>query len=238
MTDNLAYTEIRKPDVHTGARVFGVVDLCVDSGVDDDESAAARTRLKRGAQHGEQRAFGAGNALRVVVELGCGMGEQLVIKGVRRFLRQRDGMGGKHARLLFDACHCAGMMGIECVTVNVYASDTEESLPIDIPDPQNLYAKSAVLIDGDSGRVLYAKDADNAMPMASTTKIMTCILALEHGKPEDIVTVSEYAASMPEVSLGMRTGEQFYLEDLLYSLMLESHNDTAVAIAEHITGSV
>ena len=116
MTDNLAYTEIRKPDIHTGARVFGVVDLCVDSGVDDDESAAARTRLKRGAQHGEQRAFGAGNALRVVVELGCGMGEQLVIKGVRRFLRQRDGMGGKHARLLFDACHCAGMMGIECVT--------------------------------------------------------------------------------------------------------------------------
>ena len=122
--------------------------------------------------------------------------------------------------------------------VNVYASNTEESLPIDIPDPQNLYAKSAVLIDGDSGRVLYAKDADNAMPMASTTKIMTCILALEHGKPEDIVTVSEYAASMPEVSLGMRTGEQFYLEDLLYSLMLESHNDTAVAIAEHIAGSV
>ena len=122
--------------------------------------------------------------------------------------------------------------------VNVYASDTEESLPIDIPDPQNLYAKSAVLIDGDSGRVLYAKDADNAMPMASTTKIMTCILALEHGKPEDIVTVSEYAASMPEVSLGMRTGEQFYLEDLLYSLMLESHNDTAVAIAEYIAGSV
>ena len=129
------------------------------------------------------------------------------------------------------------------ITANTYAesvdtSNTDESLPIDIPDPQNLYAKSAVLIDGDSGRVLYAKDADNAMPMASTTKIMTCILALEHGKPEDIVTVSEYAASMPEVSLGMQAGEQFYLKDLLYSLMLESHNDTAVAIAEHIAGSV
>ncbi len=123
-------------------------------------------------------------------------------------------------------------------TTNIYDSKTEESLPIDIPDSQSLYAKSAVLIDGDSGRVLYAKDADNAMPMASTTKIMTCILALEYGKPEDIVTVSEYAASMPEVSLGMQTGEQFYLEDLLYSLMLESHNDTAVAIAEHIAGSV
>lgn len=109
---------------------------------------------------------------------------------------------------------------------------------INVPDEQSLYAQSAVLIDGDSGRILYAKNADSQMPMASTTKIMTCILALELGKPDDIVTVSDYAASMPEVSLGMQAGEQFYLKDLLYSMMLESHNDTAVAIAEHIAGSV
>ena len=74
--------------------------------------------------------------------------------------------------------------------------------------------------------------------MASTTKIMTCILALEKGSPKDIVTVSKYAASMPDVQLNMQSGEQFRLADLLYSLMLESHNDTAVAIAEHIGGSV
>ena len=134
--------------------------------------------------------------------------------------------------------HAANTYAANTYAENVGVSNTDESLPIDIPDPQNLYAKSAVLIDGDSGRVLYAKDADNAMPMASTTKIMTCILALEQGKPEDVVTVSEYAASMPDVSLGMQAGEQFYLKDLLYSLMLESHNDTAVAIAEHIAGSV
>ena len=75
--------------------------------------------------------------------------------------------------------------------------------------------------------------------MASTTKIMTCILALEHMKSEqEIVTASAEAASQPKVRLGVREGQQFYLRDLLYSLMLESHNDSAVMIAEHIGGSV
>ena len=101
-----------------------------------------------------------------------------------------------------------------------------------------LYARSAVLMDADSGRVLFGKNEDEAMPMASTTKIMTCIIALENGNPEDIVTVSGYAAAQPKVHLGMRAEQHFRLEDLLYSLMLESHNDSAVAIAEHIGGSV
>lgn len=101
-----------------------------------------------------------------------------------------------------------------------------------------LYARSAVLMDADSGRVLFGKNENERMPMASTTKIMTCILALENGNMEDMVTVSAYAAGQPKVHLGMREGQQFRLEDLLYSLMLESHNDSAVAIAEHIGGSV
>lgn len=101
-----------------------------------------------------------------------------------------------------------------------------------------LYAKSAVLMDGDSGRVLYEKDGYNRMPMASTTKIMTCILALENGNADDMLSVSSYAASMPKVHLGVQTGERYRLEDLLYSLMLESHNDSAVVIAEGIGGSV
>ena len=67
---------------------------------------------------------------------------------------------------------------------------------------------------------------------------MTCILALENGNPQDVCTVSETAAAQPKVRLGARKGTQFYLKDLLYSLMLESHNDTAVVIAEHIGGSV
>lgn len=102
----------------------------------------------------------------------------------------------------------------------------------------NLYAKSAVLMDADSGRILYEKDGHTHMPNASTTKILTCILAIEHGNLEDEVKVSSYAASMPKVRLGMTTEDTFYLKDLLYSLMLESHNDSAVAIAEHIGGSV
>ena len=97
-----------------------------------------------------------------------------------------------------------------------------------------LYARSAVLMDADSGRILYDKDGETPMPMASTTKIMTLILALELGQEGEIAEVSAYAAGQPKVRLGMQAGEQFYLSDLYYSLMLESHNDTAVCIAETI----
>lgn len=102
----------------------------------------------------------------------------------------------------------------------------------------DLNAGYAVLMDGASGRILYGKDENEPVPMASTTKIMTLIIALEHGDLEEAVTVSKYAASMPDVQLNIAEGEQYILKDLLYSLMLESHNDTAVAIAEHIGGSV
>ena len=101
-----------------------------------------------------------------------------------------------------------------------------------------LYARSACLMDADSGRVLYSKDGENQMPMASTTKIMTCILALELGHPDELVTASSYAASQPKVHMGVKEGEQFWLNDLLFALMLNSENDAAVMIAEHIAGSV
>lgn len=101
-----------------------------------------------------------------------------------------------------------------------------------------LYAKSAVLMDADSGRILYEKNGYDPMPMASTTKIMTCIIALEEGDPEQICEVSPYAASQPKVHIGVSAGEKFLLKDLLYSLMLESHNDAAVIIAEAVAGSV
>ncbi|WP_242981795.1 D-alanyl-D-alanine carboxypeptidase family protein [Blautia sp. BCRC 81119] len=110
--------------------------------------------------------------------------------------------------------------------------------PVKAADGENLYALSAVLMDGENGRVLYGKEAYKGRPNASTTKVMTCILALELAKGDDYVQVSGNAASQPQTRLGMREGQQFYLEDLLYSLMLKSHNDSAVAIAEHIGGSV
>lgn len=111
-------------------------------------------------------------------------------------------------------------------------SDAEQT------DQLSLHALSAVLMDADSGRILYGKEADTVRPMASTTKIMTCILALENGSLSDICTVSEAAAAQPKVHLGARKGSRFYLKDLLYSLMLESHNDSAVMIAEQVGGSV
>ncbi len=101
-----------------------------------------------------------------------------------------------------------------------------------------LYAQAAVLMDADSGRVLYGKNEEEKLPMASTTKIMTCILTLEYGDPEAIAEVSPYAAGMPKVKLNVRSGEKYRLRDLLYSLMLESHNDSAVVIAEAVGGSV
>ena len=105
-------------------------------------------------------------------------------------------------------------------------------------DSLALYAQSAVLIDADTGRILYAKNAEEQRPMASTTKIMTLIIALENANQDDIVMISDYAASMPDVQLHLRAGEHYRLGDLLYSMMLESHNDSAVAIAEHVGGTV
>lgn len=105
-------------------------------------------------------------------------------------------------------------------------------------EPEQLYARSAVLMDADSGRVLFGKEESVARPMASTTKIMTCIVALEQMQEEQVISISQNAASQPKVRLGLKEKESYRMLDLLYSLMLESHNDSAVAIAEGISGSM
>ncbi|WP_418745825.1 D-alanyl-D-alanine carboxypeptidase family protein [Frisingicoccus sp.] len=111
------------------------------------------------------------------------------------------------------------------------SGEDEESL-------SGLYARAAVLADGENGRILWGKNEDEPMAMASTTKIMTCLVALENAQLSDLVEISEYAAGMPDVQLNAVAGDSFYLGDLLYALMLESDNDVAVAIAEHVGGSV
>lgn len=108
----------------------------------------------------------------------------------------------------------------------------------DSQEPQELWASAAVVYDAEAGRVLFGKNPTEQLPMASTTKIMTLLVILENSDPDEIVTVSKKASSQPEVHLGMRAGEQYRLKDLCYSLMLESHNDSAVALAEHVGGSV
>ena len=98
-------------------------------------------------------------------------------------------------------------------------------------------ARGAVLVDGKTGRLLWGKNADEPMAMASTTKIMTAVLVLENCGMDEIVTVSRNAARQPEVHMDLQEGEQWRVEDLLSAMMLRSYNDAAVALAEHISGS-
>lgn len=109
------------------------------------------------------------------------------------------------------------------LTQNVYAVD--------------LSAQSAVLYEPVSERVIFEKNKDTVRGMASTTKIVTAITALEHGNLNDVVTVSKKAADVEGSSVWLEQGEKQTMEDLLYGLMLSSGNDAAIAIAEHISGS-
>jgi len=102
----------------------------------------------------------------------------------------------------------------------------------------NVNAAAAIVVDMDSGRVLYEKNAYSRRAIASTTKIMTAIVAIENGNLDDIVTVSKRAANTSGSTIDLKEGEQLTLKDMLYGLMLNSGNDAAIAIAEHIGGSV
>lgn len=99
-------------------------------------------------------------------------------------------------------------------------------------------AQAAVLMEQSTGRVLYGKNEDEPMRIASITKIMTAILAIESGKLSETVTVSDRAFGTEGSSLYLQAGEKVLLEDLVYGLMMRSGNDAAMAIAEHVGGSV
>lgn len=99
-------------------------------------------------------------------------------------------------------------------------------------------ARNAVLIEQESGRIIYEKGAHDKQRIASITKVMTAILAIESGKMDDIATVSEKATRAEGSSIYLKPGEKIKLEHLVYGLMLRSGNDSAVAIAEHVGGSL
>jgi D-alanyl-D-alanine carboxypeptidase (penicillin-binding protein 5/6) len=105
-------------------------------------------------------------------------------------------------------------------------------------DTPTVNAHGAILMDAETGRVLWGKNEHEPLAMASTTKIMTAILALESGRMNETVTVSHTAAAAPKVKMNLTAGEKVRLGDLMYALMLESSNDAAVAIAEFLYGSV
>ena len=111
-------------------------------------------------------------------------------------------------------------------------------LPASASEPFRVAAKGAVLIDADSGRVLFAQNANQRLPMASTTKVMTTLLALENASLDDRVTAGKNAVGVPGTSLYLSKGEALSMEHMLYGLMLRSGNDAAVAVAEHVAGSV
>lgn len=122
---------------------------------------------------------------------------------------------------------------------------TKQADAYDEDTPQNLKAEdirgaSALVMDAETGRVLFEKDADRRMYPASTTKIMTALLALEYGHLDETVTVPKQITKLPKDSslVPLKAGEKLSLLNLLYGLMLPSGNDAAVAIATHVSGSV
>jgi serine-type D-Ala-D-Ala carboxypeptidase (penicillin-binding protein 5/6) len=106
------------------------------------------------------------------------------------------------------------------------------------PD-EELTARAAVLMDAASGKILYQKDPDSRLPPASTTKVVTALLALESGRSlNQKLTVSKEATRVPASKLYLRPGQSLSIEELLYGIMLASANDASVVLAEGIGGSV
>ena len=99
-------------------------------------------------------------------------------------------------------------------------------------------AKSAIVIDAGSGKILWSKDADALRYPASTTKIMTAMLLLEHCKPDDTIVAPDDVTKIREASMHLKPGERISARDMLYALMLRSANDGCYAVAKHISGSV
>jgi D-alanyl-D-alanine carboxypeptidase (penicillin-binding protein 5/6) len=99
-------------------------------------------------------------------------------------------------------------------------------------------AKSAIIVDFDSGTILFEKNGDEKLQIASITKLMTVILALEEGNLDDIITVSGEAAATEGSKIWLLQGEQISLNSLLQGALIHSGNDAAIAIAQYIGGDV
>lgn len=111
--------------------------------------------------------------------------------------------------------------------------------PVAVAQEQpHVSAQAAILMDVESGRVLFEKNSRESLRIASLTKIMTALVAIEHGDLEETVVTSKNAFGVEGSSIFLKLGEKLTLEEMLYGLMLRSGNDAAVAIAEHIGGSI
>lgn len=123
---------------------------------------------------------------------------------------------------------------INCNISTIYANNYIENSP-------DISASSAILMDMDTGKILYSKNENERHYPASITKILTTLIALEYNKPQDIITFSEdavFGIDRSSSNLAMDVGEQITMQDALYSIMLMSANEVSSAVAEHIGGSV
>ncbi len=100
-----------------------------------------------------------------------------------------------------------------------------------------IHARAAVVMDAETGQVLFAKNPDLRLMPASTTKLMTALVVLDHVDIHDMVTISAHAASIPAVTVGLKKGDTVTVEALLYAALVRSANDAAVALAETAAGS-
>src|SRR6266566_3836732 len=104
--------------------------------------------------------------------------------------------------------------------------------------PPPIRAASAIVENLDTGMTLFTKSAGTRRPIASLTKIMTAMVVLQNTSPGDIVTGTSLAAKQEPTSLGLKPGQRMRVHQLLYALMLHSSNDVAVALAQHVSGSL
>ncbi|AET70020.1 D-alanyl-D-alanine carboxypeptidase [Desulfosporosinus orientis DSM 765] len=141
-----------------------------------------------------------------------------------------------------QACYCVilcviGFCLIMVPSVHGAPAKKPVNKPVAANEPSRITADAAVLMDVKTGEVLFSKQAHKRRPPASTTKIMTAILGLELGRPDEVVTVSEKAAAVGESTIHLDPGEKITLYELITGALIRSGNDACVAIAEHIAGS-
>ncbi|MCD7725381.1 MAG: D-alanyl-D-alanine carboxypeptidase [Clostridiales bacterium] len=165
----------------------------------------------------------------------------------------------RKSKITFPACLLLAIAlligGIFADSLTVYATQEEleaeaearKSLPIQSNEIDNwpvgpeISAQAAILMDADTGAILYAKNIDEKLYPASTTKMMTCVLAMEEGNLDDMVEfTTEAVFSVPSdgSNMGMDVGESITMEECLYGILVGSANEVANAVAEHIGGTI
>ncbi|WP_239614081.1 D-alanyl-D-alanine carboxypeptidase family protein [Cohnella mopanensis] len=149
-------------------------------------------------------------------------------------------IGKRYARKLWT-----GLIAVPLLMISFHSeahaalgSQSTDDTNVKLPRAPSNHAKAAALADVTSGRILFSQHGDEPMKIASLTKIMTAIVAIEHSNLDSTINVSTRAAGKEGSSLYLKAGEKITLRNALYGLMLRSGNDAATAIAEHVGGSV